>query len=315
MRQIIIGFLVFAACSASAQTAFVAKVTGDRVNLRGRPESNGEIVGKANYGDVLAVREIGETWVSVAPPAGVKAWIHKEFVTEGRVATKELNVRAGPGVNYPRIGSMRRGEEIQTIETFNEWIAVPPPSNAAVWVSRQWLELSGASGEPLPAPTTSVEQVVAPATNAPAATPADVPPAEPPAATNATPVVTDAPADLNLAQRDGQGEKVTIEGFLKPAPAAVNPPGRFRLVRKGGGTIETLCFLRGNNSQLSGLTDGYFAIEGRRYWLQGVRDPLLVVELITRKSPPGARELTAAEDALVPLPPAEQPPKPPEPQQ
>lgn len=260
----------------------VATVKGDKVNLRGRADSNGEVIGHAAHGEALQVRNAGETWVEVVPPERIKAWIHRDFVQDGRVAVKELTVRAGPNINYPRMGALFRGDAVTARETFGEWICVAPPTNASIWVHRDFLELPASLTAPAVAPVAAVS-------NVPPAAVGPVPPAVDPA-TNPVAVAEQPspPSDLMLVPLPGQGNPITREGWLKPAPYVFNPPGRYRLAQKQGSHLDTVCFLRGNNQQLSSMTDTFLAIRGREYWVQGVREPVLVVEAIERKAAPAS---------------------------
>ena len=99
MRLLAIIVTAFAAGLAGAAELPTATVKGDKVNLRGRPDANGEVIGHAAFGEALAIRSVGEPWVEVVPPERIKAWVHRDFVQEGRVAVKELTVRAGPSIN------------------------------------------------------------------------------------------------------------------------------------------------------------------------------------------------------------------------
>lgn len=276
--------VVCAAGLARAADLPVATVKGDKVNLRGRPDANGEVIGHAAFGEMLAIRTIGETWVEVVPPERVKAWVHRDFVQDGRVAVKELTVRAGPNINYPRMGALYRGETIAARETFGEWICVAPPTNSSIWVHRDFLELPAPAASAPTAPSGVTETA---ASNATAAIVAALPPAPNPA-TNPVAVAESPapPADLMLVPLPGQGTAITREGWLKPAPYVFNPPGRFRLAQKTGSHLDTVCFLRGNNQQLASMTDTFLAIRGREYWVQGVREPVLVIEAIERKPAP-----------------------------
>ena len=50
------------------------KVKGERVNLRGRPDANGEVVGQVTVGEELTVRKIGDTWVETGPNGELYSW-------------------------------------------------------------------------------------------------------------------------------------------------------------------------------------------------------------------------------------------------
>lgn len=288
------------------------RVKGDRVNLRGRPDANGEVVGQVAANEELKVLQNGETWVGVAPPSGIRCWIHKDFVQDGRVSVKELSVRAGASINYPRIGSLFRGDPVTPRETFGEWLCVAPPTNAVVWVHRELLDvpaLARAAEEAAAMPPPEAAVVVrdeAPAVLATNAAAEKIRPSAPekPSVPSGTPLTHQAvvmppgsqagtatnaaaqpPSDLNLVPLPGQGSVAQHEGYVKPSPYLF-APGKYRLARKKGNTLETVCFLRGNSKQLAELADQYLLMQGSEYWVQGVREPVLVIDRIERRPEP-----------------------------
>jgi len=88
------------------------------------------------------------------------------------------------------------------------------------------------------------------------------------------------PEDLKLIPLEGQGKMVQREGVLRLAGFVFGRPSRYRLVRQEGNRIETLCYVRGNNAQLSTFTGRRLLVRGREYWVQGVRDPVVIPEQI-----------------------------------
>ena len=325
-------FLFFFAALAGA--AFgddtMVRVKADRVNLRGRPDANGEVVGQLSAGDEIKVVQTGDLWIGITPPEKIKSWIHKDFLQDGKVTVKELTVRAGPSINYPRIGSLTRGDVVTPRETFGDWICVAPPTNAVVWVHRELLDLSGGEISKSMATATPTVVVIATVTSAetritnripleslpPEVSPEAVivtnsavekirpsvpgqsvvrgapshdavmmPPSFAPGSTNAAVPASVLVADLKLVPLPGQGSVVQHEGFVKPSPYLL-APGHYRLALKKGGNLETVCFLRGNSQQLATLVDQYFSIGGREYWVQSVREPVLVIERIERRPAP-----------------------------
>lgn len=310
----IIGSLLSAA--SLADDPIIARVKGERVNLRGRADANGEVVGQATAGQELKVLQPGDLWVAVAPPDGIRCWIHKDFVQEGKVAVKELIVRAGASINYPKIGSLFRGDSVTARETFGDWLCIPPPTNAIVWIHRELIDLPGAAaattGTPVavvlpPAPEAAITHAPSPDTPVPKILPTHPeggffsrstptpptaheevvmpPPVKKPDALAPSAADTNALAGLNLVPLPGQGNVVEHEGFVKSSPYAF-APGRYRLATRKGNQLETICFLRGNSAQLQSLTDQYFLMQGREYWVQGVREPVLIIERIERRPQP-----------------------------
>ena len=63
---------------------------------------------------------------------------------EGVVQTDVLNLRAGPGTTFEKVGSVRQGERLRIIGQASAcaWLQVQTPTNAAGWVAAQFVNLS-----------------------------------------------------------------------------------------------------------------------------------------------------------------------------
>lgn len=287
-RRIILalGFGLAVLPSAFAQQGIVARVKSDRVNLRARAEATSEVVGQAGLDEPLAVAEVQEEWVRVEPPARVDVWVHRDFVKDGRSTVDRLNIRAGAGINYSVVGTVGEGAALDVRGQFGEWVKIAP-TQCFVWISRDFVDVSS-PGRTLPSGSRSEPEVAAP--------PA-MPAAEAAAALGALPVVTDSrvgvaptapvgpPPDLRLVPLEGQGRQVQREGELKPAPFVFGRPSKFRLVKREGAQLATVCYVRGNSEQLTSLLNQRLLVRGREYWVQGVRQPVVVLERIERRAP------------------------------
>lgn len=294
-----------AAFLAQAQETeeLMARIKSDRVNLRAKPDGAGEVVAQATLDERLRVLAVEPEWVRVSPPDRVDLWIHKDFVKDGLSVGEKVNVRAGAGINFSVVGHYTRGERVEVRGQFGEWLKVAP-SNAAVWVSREFVDLLY--------PARVVEPAPAPLVDAPAPQPAQPLPAGPvepmngePALGPVTPILAstpggqpapptpvvvppgvvsdvDAPRDLKLVPLEGQGRLVQYEGDLKPAPFMFGRPSKFRITRRTANQLHTICFVRGNTRQLESLLNQRLIVRGREYWVQGVRQPVLVLERIER---------------------------------
>ncbi len=302
---------------SSGAAELVARVKTDRVNLRAKPDTSSEVVAQANAEDRLSVVSSQDEWVEIVPPDSVDVWAHVDFVKDGLSAANKLNLRAGPGINYSVVGSIDRGQVVPVRGQFGEWLKVAP-THATLWVSRPFVDLVSpvaAVGAPVPvvsAPTSATPEPVAPATPLGAAAESQLPmlpPAEPapptvalpqselPPAQPVAPVALDAPSasktagaiplppDLRPVPLEGQGRYVSREGELKPAPFLFGRPSAFRLVKKEGVQLVTVCYVRGNSAQLNSLLNEQLTVFGYEYWVQGVRQPVIVLERIERRVP------------------------------
>lgn len=75
------GFVQLSNLNAPASTTHLtARVNTDKVNLRSRPGSDGEIIGKARTDELLRVAEYGLDWSVVVTPAGKRGYIVTSYL-------------------------------------------------------------------------------------------------------------------------------------------------------------------------------------------------------------------------------------------
>lgn len=289
------------------------RVNADRVNVRARPGLNYEVVHQLDFGDTLTVVEReGEEWVGVEPPSGAFAWIHQDYVSDGKVSVARLNARSGPGINYSVLGRLGRGAEVAPVETFGEWIKIPAPRDGRLWVHQDYLDPVAAPAPEAPTPATGtgtgwvtmssggtssggVRQVVSVTRAEPpeAGAGADAPqssssdPADPavqaadpedPADTASLPYPP--PEDMDLVPLEGQGGAGSYEGSLSRVKYLIGRPTRFELVSEKGGRRSTVCYVHGNRDQLDGLVGRNMRVTGKTYWIQDLKCPVMVPEKI-----------------------------------
>jgi SH3-like domain-containing protein len=283
MRAQLIGTVWLAAvlCAPAAETA---RVIGNRVNLRARPDLRAEVLGQAERNDVFTVKSIGPEWVEIEPPDAVEAWVHGEFVEAGEVIAPQLNVRSGPGINHTVINQLERGDRVTTRDSFAEWISIAPPDGSSVWIARDFVEILRPDPPPPPPPPPPVIEPPPPPPPPP-----PVPEPEPLRPVPPAPVVErpvpPPPVDLKLIPLEGQGALVERAGVLRPAGFFFGRPSRYRLTRERGHTIETICYVKGNEPQLQSLLGQHLVVTGREYWVQGARHSVLLPDQIILQSP------------------------------
>jgi SH3-like domain-containing protein len=261
----------------SAAPAEEVRVIGNRVNLRARPDIHSEVSGQVNRGDVLQAKSITDEWVEIAPPASVEFWVHRDFVENGEVTPPRLNVRAGPSINHSVVATVERGTRVRVRGEFAEWISIEPPPESSLWITRDLVEpvRPPPPPEPPPPPPPPVVRPVEPPVMRPE--PPPVVAAPPPVVQRPEPVP---PSDLKLIPLEGQGEYVELTGVLRPAGFTFGRPSRYRLTRTRGHIIESICYVRGNETQLQSLLGRSVSIVGHQYWVQGARHPVLIPERI-----------------------------------
>ncbi len=264
---------------ALAETGRV-EVLSERVNLRAKPRAEAEVAGQVGRGTILEFRGTNAEWVGVASPTNIGLWVSSEFVKSNTVSIDKLNVRAGAGINYPAVALILKGETVAPRSQMGQWTEIDPPSNAVLWVSREYVKLLFET----PAPAAAVPPGLSMVKEAPAPlrTPS-VKPGAPGLASTAAPGEEPAagtPPDLSergLVPLPGQGEVMEFEGALhKTSVFDFGRISNYCLVDWARGRPVTVCYIRGNNAQLKEFEGRRLRIKGDGYWIKGSAKAVLV---------------------------------------
>ena len=251
------------------------KVKADHVNLRARPAYESEVVCQVKTGDLLVpVVEQGD-WRGVRPPALAPVWVHADFVTNEQVKSR-LNVRGGPGINFSSIAVLQKGDPVKVRATHGDWLQIEAPTSSVLWVHKDFVTaMEGSTSSP-------VASIPVAESNALPVAVATPPVVAPP--TVVPPVKTPAPPELaakGLKPEIQQGVRKVWEGQVQQIDFLFNRPGNYRLVRVvDEGKLTTVCYLKGNDAQLSSFVGRRVQVTGWEYWLDQTDLPVIVPETI-----------------------------------
>lgn len=117
-----------------------AKVTGDSVNVRVRPDINSEIVTQLSLGEKVIVLEKRDDWARIKAPSHSKCWVYSECINGAAIKEDSTNLRCGPGLAFPVLAKLKKGTKINMVEVFGEWTRIEPPVEFGVWVNSKYLE-------------------------------------------------------------------------------------------------------------------------------------------------------------------------------
>jgi len=277
--------MLITGASLSAQEAPVTvTVVGDRVNLRNAPELESDVISAATYGDRLQARNVLEDWVEVVPPGNLAVWVYSPLLFEDReVKAPVLNTRGGPGTNFPILGQLKRGDQVEILEESGEWRRIEVPPVVSLWISRRFVQVppTAVVANPTPVPT------AVPAPPLPTPTPQVIVEVqtvekivEVPVLPTPTPKV-EAPEGVDLVPLEGQGTFSVRKGRVKAYLLAGTSPSRFQLIRvEANGDEVALAYLRGDEKRLSSLSGQPVMVRGQDFWVTGKKLPLTRIESI-----------------------------------
>jgi len=115
-------------------------VTASRLNIRSGPSGRAILAqgrDAAITGAILRVYDERDGWYKISNSQ--ENWVASRFTIEAHRATvnaNALNVRSGPGTNFPRVDSLIRGEEIYIVAEINNWCKIAIEEK---WVNKSFL--------------------------------------------------------------------------------------------------------------------------------------------------------------------------------
>ena len=139
---------VLSAAGLRAQAPEMGTVTGDRVNIRGRPLPTAEICVQTRKGDLVEVYECrliqtvgtnAEMWVRVGLPASATVWLQSSFVDDKGAVTARVNGRAGPSLMWPVVHVFSKGDAVAVRTNSAEWAGITPPHGASGWIAGRFI--------------------------------------------------------------------------------------------------------------------------------------------------------------------------------
>lgn len=102
---------------------YTAIVNTDTLNIRKGPGTNYPIIGIAKQGDILTIVGESDNWCKIS---NNKGWVCGDYLTKTdgyrvKINTAVLNIRSGPGTNYPIVGQVKQGGVYTIIEEQAGW--------------------------------------------------------------------------------------------------------------------------------------------------------------------------------------------------
>lgn len=103
----------------------VVDVDSSDLNIRNKPSSSSEIVGKLDNGAQVQVVDSAGSWLKI----GADRWVHEKYVKftdekHGYVSSNRLVVRSGPGTNFAKVKRLTKGDIVRVFDEDGTWLKI-----------------------------------------------------------------------------------------------------------------------------------------------------------------------------------------------
>jgi SH3-like domain-containing protein len=151
----------------SEQNKFVpvyATVLKDKVNIRAGQGVNFEILGQLDKNKQVVVVGQQYGWYKIKLPKNALSFVYGDYVDRKRSSVKvnRLRIRAGAGLNFNVLGTLKKGETVEVLEERGNWLRIAPPPNCLGWIKGEYLRLSKKGLMPIRTQTTLPKKKIAP---------------------------------------------------------------------------------------------------------------------------------------------------------
>jgi N-acetylmuramoyl-L-alanine amidase len=139
--------------SKSNSTTTIGTVTGDILNVRVTPATNGTILGKLTKGMTVTVLSKQGNWYEIQFK-NQQAWVSSEFVSTnstdapgtstdgiiGTVTASSLSVRESYSLNAKVVASVSKGQSFAILKEVNNWVKIEYKTGKYGWVASWYID-------------------------------------------------------------------------------------------------------------------------------------------------------------------------------
>lgn len=154
----IIAFAIFSYEQVQANSGTTYTVLTDSLNVRATPSHDGDVIGKLQKGDKVAVFKDKYGWKQTYYN-GKEAWVAGQYLSKSNsspsktsknktetvkqsesvyVSDSGVRLRSGPSTHYQIVGYTNKGDKLQVIQTNGDWKQVRTSSGKVAWIAG-WL--------------------------------------------------------------------------------------------------------------------------------------------------------------------------------
>lgn len=142
LKRVLIGLLCSLLFWPMAASAKMVSVNRDDVNIRSGPSTKYRVTWQVGKGFPLKVIGSSGKWYKVRDFENDVGWIYAPLAhRQAHLVVKKqvVNVRKGPGTNYPLVTQAKYGVVFRTEKRVKGWVKVRHASGVTGWVARKLL--------------------------------------------------------------------------------------------------------------------------------------------------------------------------------
>lgn len=119
---------------------YIGIVTCEKLRVLPRKGTNYREITTLSQNDLVTVLDKNGDWLLIKPPENINCWISSDYILEGIVIGTALNVRQGPGINFPVLTQVNKNDKVNVIDEKNNWKKISPPESLKAWVSANFVD-------------------------------------------------------------------------------------------------------------------------------------------------------------------------------
>jgi SH3-like domain-containing protein len=108
--------------------ASAACIGQEKVNIRKAPNLKAEVIFQAHLGYPVALEQTKGDWVQIKDWQNKVGWVNRSLINKNIhtavVVPEQVNVRKGPGLNYPVVAQVKSGQVYKIFKEQNGWIRI-----------------------------------------------------------------------------------------------------------------------------------------------------------------------------------------------
>lgn len=87
---------------------------------------------------VTVLNKVGD-WFLIKPPETITCWMSSQFIEDGKITGSNVNVRQGPGLNFPVVCQVSKDDEVTVLQQNDAWSQIAPPDAIQAWVNADFV--------------------------------------------------------------------------------------------------------------------------------------------------------------------------------